>query len=317
MGRNTSSLTNTLKLRLRLRTWTRALGVVLWSIMLTFPHLITALAWAWATANWTIPRAYGYNRPCPWTTRVLWAFHIIGDYGSCHIWWHNPLHTLHGLHHTMHQGLDGGHFWFWPLSPGFQKQPFLTWLICSSACTTCTAALLRTGPLGGVWLSLGEAGLFRSAHLCSYSASISSIVGATVLFTCAASIISLNTTTRLAGWGIAVDWIGDVTTLAWGDTAVTLWTGDTLWSCTGLILRTYQIFCSLSWVMSPLIISSGGAFSHNFALMGSFTTRDRLFLWGWGGIFVANGFAFVANGFVTHHSATWACHFNFFFFCGS
>ena len=32
---------------------------------------------------------------------------------------------------------------------------------CRSACATCTAASLRTGPLGGVWLSLGDACLFR------------------------------------------------------------------------------------------------------------------------------------------------------------
>ena len=105
---------------------------------------------------------------------------------------------------------------------------------CSSAWATCSAASLRTGPLGGVWLSLGEAGLFRAAYLHSYSASISSIVGETVLSTCAASIISLNTAMRLARWGKAVDWIGDVTMLARGDIAATLGTGDTLWSHTGL-----------------------------------------------------------------------------------
>ena len=69
---------------------------------------------------------------------------------------------------------------------------------CSSAWATCIATSLRTGPLGGVWLGLGEAGLSRAAHLGSYSASNSSIVGATVLSTCTASIISLNTAARLA-----------------------------------------------------------------------------------------------------------------------
>ena len=37
---------------------------------------------------------------------------------------------------------------------------------CSSACATCTAVSLITGPLGGVWLNLGDAGLFRAACLC-------------------------------------------------------------------------------------------------------------------------------------------------------
>ena len=75
----------------------------------------------------------------------------------------------------------------------------------SSACATSTVALLSTHPLGGVWLRSGDAGLISAACLCLYLASISSIVGTIVWFISAASITSLNTVARLAGWGAATD----------------------------------------------------------------------------------------------------------------
>ena len=281
MGGNTSSLTDTFKLRIRLRTWTRGQGVALWLVMLIFPHFTPELSLELMDSidpglelqEGSGPFAIFENMmlciPC--MVCIILCIRVLREDTS-----------------------DSDH------SALASKTAIFDLADCSSAWATCTAASLRTGPLGGLWLGLGETGLSRAACLCSYSASISSIVGVIVPSTCAASIISLNTATRLAGWGTAMDWIGDVTMLPMGDTAAILWTVDwagdvttlargdiaatlgtgyTLWSCTGLAWGL-TIFSVIFLGGIPSNYSPGRAFSCSFALAGSLTTRDRLFFEG-------------------------------------
>ena len=264
-------------LRLKTWTWTRGSRIMPWFILLVSVHQTAAPAWAWPFTTRTVPRDWWPNWPRNQTMGRSWTFPAISGYGCCHIWRHNTLHTLYGLYHTLQTVLieDISNS---DCSALASKAASFDLANCISACATFTVASLSTGLLGEVWLRSGDAGLISAACLCLYSASISSIVGTIVWFSSAASIITLNTVARLAGWDAATDWVGDVTTFSKDDTAITLCTGDILCVCT--VCGTMALSVTFLGVCFLWLVSLTWVLVATFALVESFTSWDNLFLWG-------------------------------------
>ena len=223
MGRNTSSLTDTLELRfrLRLRTWTRGLRIMIWLIMLVFLHLMTALAWVWPFTTRTVPQAMGR----------FWTFLTISGSGCCHIWRHNILHILHGLDHTLHKNLGWGHFWFRLLSFSFQSSHFWLSQLQLSLC------YIYYG-IAEHWASRGSVAKEQWCRpdQCCVPMLILNLNFIHVWNNSFVHFCSIHHLFKYCGktsWvGAIADWVWDVTTFAECDTAITPCAGDTLWHCT-------------------------------------------------------------------------------------
>ena len=149
MGRTTSSLTDTLKLRfwLRLWTWTRESIIMPWFIMLVSLHCTNALAWAWPFINRIVPRDWWPNWPRTQTMGRSWTFPAISGYGCCHAWRHNiyipcMVCTLLWIRVLIEDISNSD------CSALASKAAIFDLADWSLACATFTVASLSTGPLG-------------------------------------------------------------------------------------------------------------------------------------------------------------------------
>ena len=139
MGRTTSSLIDTLKLRFwpRLRTWTKGSRIIPWFIMLVSLHHTTAPAWAWPFLLEQSPEIDDLTDLGLWLWKGL-AVAIFEDMIFC-----IPCTIL--CIRVLIEDISN-----WDCSVLASKAAN-----CSSACATFTVALLSTGLLGGVRLRSG------------------------------------------------------------------------------------------------------------------------------------------------------------------